>query len=159
MVSIKLPNVGVGEGIILNSSSDWDFGSGRGLVVGGIGGSMTAVDVIEEGGGGAGVGAAEEIEGGGWEEVESRCSRSCCCSNIFSRAVLHLISVCRGTLFLSSCSRLCRLFSFMYCSDFCVSSPSFLSILFIIRLSRGTYFCSSWWVLRYASFSSGVTVE
>lgn len=98
MVSIKLPNVGVGEGIILNSSSDWDFGSGRGLVVGGIGGSMTAVDVIEEGGGGAGVGAAEEIEGGGWEEVESRCSRSCCCSNIFSRAVLHLISVCRGTL-------------------------------------------------------------
>ena len=47
-------------------------------------------------------GATTATEGGlemaGWEEVESRCSRSCCCSNIFSRATLHLMRVGRGTL-------------------------------------------------------------
>ena len=86
--------VAVGEDIILNSSSDWDFGSGRGLVVGGNGGSMILTD---EGGRGAGV-TDGGFEGGGWEEVESRCSRNCCCSNIFSSAVLHLMRVGSGTL-------------------------------------------------------------
>ena len=96
---MRLPRVGVGDGIILNSSSDWDLGSGRGLVEGGMGGS-TREGFVEGVAGGWGVGAATEggLEGGGWEEVESRCSRSCCCSNIFSRAVLHLMRVGRGTL-------------------------------------------------------------
>ena len=47
----------------------------------------------------------------------------------------------------------------MYCSDLCASSPSFLSVLFIMRVRRGRYTCSSWCVRRYASFSSGVTDE
>ena len=90
----------MGDGIILNSSSDCDLGSGSVFVEGGIGGStieefVIAAVVV----GGRGVGATEGgLEGGGWEEVESSCSLSCCCSNIFSRATLHLIRVCRGTL-------------------------------------------------------------
>ena len=55
------------------------------------------VEKVEEGGG-VGVVVADGVEGGGWEEVESSCSRICCCSDIFSRAVLHLMSVGRGTL-------------------------------------------------------------
>ena len=43
--------------------------------------------------GGTGAGPVVGV-GGGWEEVESRCSR---CSN-FSRACLHLMRVGRGTL-------------------------------------------------------------
>ena len=67
---------------------------------GGTGGSGSGVE--EEGG--RGVGATEGgLEGGGWEEVESRCSRSCCCSNIFSSAVLHLMRVGRGTLGIKVC--------------------------------------------------------
>ena len=55
-----------------------------------------------------GAGATEGgLEGGGCEEVESRCSRSCCCSNIFSRAVLHLMRVGRGTLWGVVCVCVC----------------------------------------------------
>lgn len=97
MVSIKLPNVGIGDGIILNPSRDWEFGSGRGFVVGGMGGSMTGAEDAR-GAGGTGAGRAV-VGGGGCEEEGSMLiSRSCCCSNIFSRAVLHLMRVGRGTL-------------------------------------------------------------
>ena len=89
----------MGDGIILNSNSDCDFGSGRGLVEMGIGGSMMVAFVRGVGGSWPGVGATEGgFEGGGCVEVESNCSRSCCCSNIFSRAVLHLMRVGSGTL-------------------------------------------------------------
>ena len=62
---------------------------------------MTAEFVREEGGRGVEGGATEGgFEGGGWEESDSSCSRSrsCCCSNIFSRADLHLMRVGSGTL-------------------------------------------------------------
>lgn len=98
MVSIKLPNVGVGDGIILNPSRDWEFGSGRGLVVGGMGGSMVGAEFEgTTGAGGTGAGR-EDAAGVRCEEGWSMFSRSCCCSNIFSRAVLHLMRVGRGTL-------------------------------------------------------------
>ena len=102
MVSMRLPNVGVGDGIILNSSRDWDLGSGRGFVVGGMGGSMMDAlakeEEVEGGGGAMGADMPEETEGGGWEAEEEAESRCFCCSNIFSRAVLHLMRVGRGTL-------------------------------------------------------------